>query len=67
MAHSFNPPDIWKPFGAFSHTVIAGAGRTVFLKGQVALDKNGQIVGEGNMELQVRHCLLYTSPSPRDS
>ncbi len=57
MAHSFNPPDVWKPFGAFSHAVIAGSGRCVSLKGQVALDKDGQIVGEGSMELQVRQVL----------
>ena len=57
MAYSFNPPDVWSPFGAFSQSVIAGAGRTVFLKGQVALAQDGQIVGEDNMEAQVRQVL----------
>ncbi|MFO6466004.1 RidA family protein [Jannaschia sp. KMU-145] len=57
MAHSFDPPDIWAPFGAFSQSVIVGTGQTVLLKGQVALDASGQIVGEGDMEMQVRQVL----------
>jgi 2-iminobutanoate/2-iminopropanoate deaminase len=57
IAYSFDPPDVWSPFGAFSQAVIAGDGRTVFLKGQVALDKDGQIVGIGDMEAQVQQVL----------
>lgn len=57
MAHSFDPPDVWSPFGAFSQSVIAGSGRTVFLKGQVALDKDSKIVGEGDMAQQVQRVL----------
>ena len=57
MAHSFNPPSVWSPFGAFSQSVIAGEGRSIFLKGQVSLDKDGQIVGEGDMGAQVRQVL----------
>ncbi|MEJ3654662.1 RidA family protein [Actinomycetes bacterium KLBMP 9759] len=40
-----NPPELAKPSG-FSHAV-AGAGRTVFLAGQTALDASGRIVGDG--------------------
>lgn len=57
MAHSFNPPDIWQPFGAFSQAVVAGPGHTVYVKGQVALDPDGAIVGEGDMRAQVRQVL----------
>lgn len=53
MAKSFDPPNVWSPFGAFSQSVICGGGKTVYLKGQVALDTNGQIVGDGDMATQV--------------
>ena len=57
MAQFFNPPDIWQPFGAFSMGAVLGAGRVVHLKGQVALDREGNLVGEGNMGAQVRKTL----------
>ncbi len=57
MAYSFDPPDVWSPFGAFSQSIITGDGRTVFLKGQVALGQDSQIVGEDDMEAQVRQVL----------
>ena len=61
MAKSFNPPNIWSPFGAFSQSVIAGRGQTVFLKGQVALDPDGAVVGEGDMAAQVAQVLQNIS------
>ncbi len=57
MAESANPKTVWAPFGAFSQLVVAGTGRTVYLKGQVALDAHGEIVGEGDMAAQVRQVL----------
>ncbi|TNC25769.1 RidA family protein [Amycolatopsis alkalitolerans] len=39
-----NPPELAAPKG-FSHATV-GAGRTVFLAGQTALDRSGRIVGE---------------------
>jgi 2-iminobutanoate/2-iminopropanoate deaminase len=57
MADSFNPPDIWQPFGAFSMMKIEGAGQIVHLKGQVALDKAGEIVGRNDMRAQLRKVL----------
>lgn len=57
MAQSYNPPNVWRPFGAFSQAVIAGGGRTVYLKGQVALSAQGEIVGEGDMAAQVTQVL----------
>ncbi|WP_424974436.1 RidA family protein [Dinoroseobacter sp. S124A] len=61
MAESYNPPTVWRPFGAFSQSVIAGAGRTVYLKGQVALSAENEIVGEGDMAAQVTQVLTNTS------
>ncbi|MFK7837988.1 MAG: RidA family protein [Sulfitobacter sp.] len=57
MAQSFNPPNIWKPFGAFSQAVAAGSGQTLYLKGQVALDPEDNVVGEGDMNTQVSQVL----------
>ncbi len=57
MAERFNPAQIWQPFGAFSMAVAQGDGQIVHLKGQVALDRDGRLVGEGDMRAQVRKVL----------
>ncbi len=54
---SFDPDSVWKPFGAFSQAVVQGTGKIVHLKGQVSLDKEGNIVGQGNIEAQVEKAL----------
>jgi enamine deaminase RidA (YjgF/YER057c/UK114 family) len=54
---SFNPDSIWKPFGAFSQAVVQGTGKIVHLKGQVSLDKEGEIVGKGDIDAQVEKTL----------
>lgn len=57
MAKSFDPPDVWSPFGAFSQSVISGNGKVIYLKGQVALGPDGQIVGGDDMAAQVAQVL----------
>ena len=57
MVDAVNPPDLWQPFGPFSQIAIQGDGRIVHLKGQVALDRAGQIVGAGDMRAQLRQVL----------
>jgi 2-iminobutanoate/2-iminopropanoate deaminase len=54
---SFDPDSVWKPFGAFSQAVVQGTGKIVHLKGQVSLDKEGAIVGEGDTDAQVERAL----------
>ncbi|WP_390915002.1 Rid family hydrolase [Pseudosulfitobacter sp. SM2401] len=61
MAKSFDPPNVWSPFGAFSQSVISGDGQTIYLKGQVALERDGKIVGEGDMAAQVAQVLQNIS------
>ncbi|WP_342078728.1 RidA family protein [Yoonia sp. SS1-5] len=61
MAKSFDPPNIWPPFGAFSQSVIAGDGQTIYLKGQVSLGPDGEIIGEGDMAAQVTQVLQNIS------
>ncbi len=57
MIDSFNPDEVWSPFVAFSMGVIQGDGQIVHLKGQVALDVNGKIVGKGDMRTQTEQVL----------
>jgi enamine deaminase RidA (YjgF/YER057c/UK114 family) len=57
MIDSFNPPDVWAPFGAFSMGVTQGDGQIVWLKGQVSLNKAGDVVGADDMLAQTRQTL----------
>ena len=41
------------PFG-YSHVVDSPAGRIVYISGQVPLDREGQLVGEGDVDAQTR-------------
>ena len=54
---SYNPPGIWKPFGAFSMVVAQGSGQVLHLKGQVSLNCDGEVIGEGDIKLQVETTL----------
>jgi enamine deaminase RidA (YjgF/YER057c/UK114 family) len=53
----FNPPAVWQPFGPFSLAAVHGDGKVVHLKGQVALDRLGKIVGPGDMRAQLTQVL----------
>jgi len=57
MVDSFNPQSVWKPFGAFSMGVIQGEGQIIYLKGQIALDRDGRVVGKDDMAAQTRKTL----------
>lgn len=48
------PEGVHEPLGQYSHVVRATAGELLFVAGQVAANERGEIVGEGNLELQVR-------------
>ena len=46
-----NPDTMPKSFG-YSYVVIAEKGRTIYLSGQVALDREGKVVGRGDFRAQ---------------
>ena len=48
-----SPDTLAPPFG-YSHVVEAPARRIVYVSGQVPLDSEGQLVGEGDFEAQAR-------------
>jgi reactive intermediate/imine deaminase len=50
----FLDPDALPPPFGYSHVVDVPAGRLVFISGQVPLDAEGSLVGEGDFEGQTR-------------
>lgn len=46
-----NPPELAAPRG-YSHVAEVKGGRTIYIAGQVSLDKSGNIVGQGNFRAQ---------------
>jgi enamine deaminase RidA (YjgF/YER057c/UK114 family) len=48
-----NPPTLSKPTG-YTHVVIATGGRTIYIAGQTAVDKNGNVVGPGDFRAQAK-------------
>ncbi|TML46880.1 MAG: RidA family protein [Actinobacteria bacterium] len=48
-----SPDTLPAPFG-YSHVVDSPADRIVYISGQVPLDAEGQLVGEGDFEAQTR-------------
>jgi 2-iminobutanoate/2-iminopropanoate deaminase len=45
--------------GAFSSGVEAPAGRTIYVSGQVSMDAEGNVVGEGEIKLQTQTVLEH--------
>ena len=47
-----NPPTLSTPTG-YTHVVeVTGPGKTVYIAGQIAFDKDGKVVGAGDMKAQ---------------
>jgi reactive intermediate/imine deaminase len=46
-----NPPALSAPTG-YTHVVKVHGGRTIYIAGQVALDKSGNVVGKGDFAAQ---------------
>ncbi|MEM8854617.1 MAG: RidA family protein [Pseudomonadota bacterium] len=58
MANRINPPELYNAVQhGFSHASESGAGRTIHCAGQVAWDKDGNIVGPGDLAAQTRQAL----------
>ncbi|MEW6669019.1 MAG: RidA family protein [Thermodesulfobacteriota bacterium] len=45
-----------KPFGVFSQAIKAG--NFIFVSGQVSKDRNGRVVGKGDIKAQTEQCIL---------
>ena len=53
IIQAINPPTLPKPAG-FSHGFEAQGGKTVYMAGQVAFDRDGKVVGKGDLVAQFR-------------
>jgi enamine deaminase RidA (YjgF/YER057c/UK114 family) len=53
LAQPINPPTLPRPAG-YAHGWQVEGGKTVYIAGQVALDKDGTVVGKGDMVAQFR-------------
>ncbi len=53
LAQPVNPPTLAKPVG-YSHAWETQGGKAVYLAGQVAFDKDGRVVGKGDLVAQFR-------------
>jgi enamine deaminase RidA (YjgF/YER057c/UK114 family) len=49
----YNPPQL-SSFGTYSHVVAARGSRTIYISGQVPFDKEGKVVGKGDLRAQTR-------------
>ncbi len=54
LVRRFLSPDTLPPPFGYSHVVEASAGRVIYISGQVPLNAEGELVGEGDFEAQVR-------------
>jgi enamine deaminase RidA (YjgF/YER057c/UK114 family) len=45
---------VWKGHTLYSHVVVAEGRRMIFISGQVPFDREGNIVGKGDMRAQLR-------------
>jgi enamine deaminase RidA (YjgF/YER057c/UK114 family) len=53
LTQPVNPPSLPKPAG-FAHAWEVQGGKTVYIAGQVAINKAGQVVGSGDLVAQFR-------------
>jgi enamine deaminase RidA (YjgF/YER057c/UK114 family) len=57
-AEKINPPELYDSVGyGFSHAARQRGGSVLHLAGQVAWDKNGKLVGPGDLAAQTRQAL----------
>ncbi len=55
MEKKFINPDTLLPPRGYTHVVsVEGAGKMIFIAGQVAVDKDGKLVGAGDLPAQAR-------------
>jgi enamine deaminase RidA (YjgF/YER057c/UK114 family) len=53
ILEAVNPPALAKPMG-YSHAYEVQGGKTLYIAGQVAVDRDGTVVGKGDLVAQFR-------------
>ena len=54
---AINPEGLPAPVGPYSNVVTSAPGKLVFVAGQVALDADGELVGEGDIAAQTKRVM----------
>src|ERR1700756_3856263 len=54
LFHIFNPETMAKPTAGYSQVAEVGEGKIVYIAGQVALDKSGNLVGKDDFRAQAQ-------------
>ena len=55
----YNPLDIWRPKGRISHGVASGEGRQIHITGQIAFDRDRNVVGKDDVGRQMQVCVNH--------
>ena len=48
-----DPQGVAKPAGLYNHAISVSPGQLLFIAGQVAIDENNQLIGEGDFNAQM--------------
>lgn len=56
MVEFTNPPSMAPPRGLYSHLGVAPHSRLAFIAGQLSVDEDGTLVGEGDIDAQIEQC-----------
>ena len=48
-----NPQGVAKPAGLYNHAISVSPGQLLFIAGQVAIDENNKLIGEGDFNAQM--------------
>jgi enamine deaminase RidA (YjgF/YER057c/UK114 family) len=56
MVEFTNPPSMAPPRGLYSHLGVAPHSRLAFIAGQLSVDEEGALVGDGDIEAQIEQC-----------
>lgn len=55
MQKQFLSPPTLNPTNGFSHVVVAPAGKTIYVSGQVSVNQKAEVVGKGDLRAQTEH------------
>jgi enamine deaminase RidA (YjgF/YER057c/UK114 family) len=62
----FNPSTIHKPFG-YTHVAEVTTGKVIYLSGQVAFDRDGNLVGKDDYQAQLRQVFTNLAAALKDA
>ena len=52
------PKNLWDPGPRYAQGIVTRPGKILFIAGQTALNRRGEIIGRGDIEAQTRQVLL---------